>query len=177
MNEVRVDGRDRYLVRCICGYEGIRRKDHVESGRTVSCKVCSTKNTHANFPNPLFAKRPHQGEGDLSKTLWMHIKSGAERRNIPFFITLKFAWSLFEKQEAHCALSGCPITLSPKLKRANPDYGAFTASLDRIDSDGPYSEANVQWVHREVNFLKKDMDQRQFTAWCCLIAAHQSSSA
>ena len=41
-------------------------------------------------------------------------------------------------------------------------YQAGTASLDRIDSKKGYIEGNVQWVHKNVNKMKMDLDEKEF---------------
>lgn len=166
LDEFSEDGRRWYHVQCKCGWDGQRRKDHVESGRTKSCKVCSTKKTLADFPNPRFGGRHHEGVGDLGRTFWCAIQHGAERREIPFNISIEYAWGLFTGK---CALSGVPITISSNIKEGNPDYSKFTASLDRIDSSKGYIEGNVQWVHKIVNIMKGSLSEREFKKWCSLI--------
>ena len=42
-------------------------------------------------------------------------------------------------------------------------------SLDRIDSNNGYVEGNVQWVHKDVNMMKKDYNQEYFINICKLI--------
>jgi len=44
-----------------------------------------------------------------------------------------------------------------------------TASLDRINSDMGYVEGNVQWVHRDINFMKGCLSQHNFIHLCQLI--------
>ncbi len=166
------DIRTYYKVRCSCGYEGTRRKDHVDSGRTTCCKSCSSLETIKNHPNKFFAKRPHQGVGGITKTFWQAIVRGAKRRDIPFSITIDYAWKLFEHQGGMCALSGVPINLSSDLRKCNPDYSKFTASLDRIDSDKGYEYGNVQWVHKTINYIKRDLKEDEFSFWCHKVHAN-----
>lgn len=45
-----------------------------------------------------------------------------------------------------------------------------TASLDRIDSSRGYVEGNVQWVHKDVNFMKQALSQERFVELCTLVA-------
>jgi len=46
---------------------------------------------------------------------------------------------------------------------------SITASLDRIDSSIGYIKSNIQWVHKRVNLIKSDMDQKDLLYWCSLI--------
>lgn len=168
-----VASRRYYLVRCKCGYEGRRRADHVESGRSQRCKSCSSSQTLAEHPNPVFGEREHKGVGLLGRTFWSHIQHGARRRDIEFDITIEYAWFLYTCQVGRCALSGAPITLSPAVRGNNPDYSQFTASLDRIDSTRGYTEGNVQWVHKDVNYIKRDLQETDFIRWCKQVAAYK----
>lgn len=159
-------GRSWCQVRCDCGHIGVRRKDHVESGRTKCCKSCSARNTLKSHPNPHFSEHEHGGVGDLSLTFWRAIRDGAERRGLEFSLTIAQAWELFLSQNGRCALSGAEITLSSKTKNGNPDYDLFTASLDRVDSRRGYYIGNVQWVHKDINRMKGDLPQAEFLQWC-----------
>jgi hypothetical protein len=172
LDEFSEDQRRWYHVRCKCGWDGQRRKDHIEKGRTKSCKACSAKRTIADFPNPLFSGRSHEGVGDLGLTFWGSIQHGATRRGIQFDISIAYAWSLFTGK---CALSGVPITISSTVKEGNPDYSKFTASLDRIDSSKGYVEGNVQWVHKTINYIKRDLPEQEFKDWCRLVAIDNPS--
>jgi len=66
---------------------------------------------------------------------------------------------LFQKQNGKCALSGVEISL---LKKS----GVSTASLDRVDSSKGYIKGNVQWVHKDVNFMKYNFDESYFLDMC-----------
>lgn len=61
------------------------------------------------------------------------------------------------------ALSGLKIELS--INRKNQ-----TASLDRIDSSKGYIEGNVQWLHKDINQMKINFNQKDFIKYCKLIA-------
>ena len=44
-----------------------------------------------------------------------------------------------------------------------------TASLDRIDSNKGYTIDNVQWVHKDINKMKMDLEEDVFIDNCKLI--------
>jgi hypothetical protein len=171
-----VDRRTYYLVVCRCGYKGRRRKDHVDSGRSKHCKACASKKTLADNPQPAFGPRPHNGVGLLGRTFWCHIQAGARKRGIKFDLTVDYAWELFQNQKGLCALSGETITLSPVVKGNNPDYSLFTASLDRKDSSLGYIEGNVQWVHRVINYIKRDLPDDSFKIWCSKVSEYNGGN-
>lgn len=107
-----------------------------------------------------------KGHGDLSKSYFSHVRHGAKTRELDFEITMETLWKMFEQQEAKCALTGLPI----KLGR----HHEMTGSLDRIDSARGYSVDNVQWVHKDVNKMKMDLDEPRFIELCTLIASRNS---
>jgi hypothetical protein len=98
------------------------------------------------------------GVGDLSGRYWAQVKSNAEKRGIVFELTAIEAWQLFKTQQSLCALSGIPIALGS------------TASLDRIRSLEGYTVKNAQWVHKDVNRLKWNLDESVFMEWVVKIA-------
>lgn len=159
------------IVVCSCGSSEVRRKDHVISGRTKSCKRCASKKTATKFPPPI----NYKGTGDLSATFWLHIKNGAKKRGIPFDITIDQAWNLFLDQKKKCALSGQLLTMVRESLNSNVDWSRTSASLDRKDSTLGYTIDNIQWVHKTVNYIKRDLSQEEFIIWCKLIGTQCGS--
>lgn len=68
-------------------------------------------------------------------------------------------------------MSGISITLP--ISSHDLNYGGYSASLDRIDSKKSYTVDNVQWVHKDVNWMKNKFDQDYFIEMCGRIADHQ----
>lgn len=79
-------------------------------------------------------------------------------------------WRLFLKQERKCALTDLLLTFE-KQKR-----GEKTASLDRIDSSKGYVNGNVQWVHKDINWMKNRFSQERFIEMCKLVAKKYGKS-
>ena len=46
----------------------------------------------------------------------------------------------------------------------------MTMSLDRIDNNKGYIEENVQWVHKDINMMKRIYSQDYFIYMCKLVA-------
>lgn len=105
----------------------------------------------------------------IPQFIWGVISSKARIRNIPFKITREFGEKLYERQQGECALSGEKIWFSSRRSGVSQT----TASLDRIDSSGDYTEDNVQWVHKIVNGMKQSFDTKTFLDMCTKIADHQ----
>lgn len=110
------------------------------------------------------------GHGEISGTYWLSLRHGAERRGIPFEITIEEAWDLYLQQKRLCAITGVPLIFSRNYMK---DATKQTASLDRIDNNKGYTKDNVQWMHKTVNRLKWAFDQEDLIEWCKLIAEHQ----
>lgn len=107
-----------------------------------------------------------KGVGKLSGDHFSQIKTKAESRKLSFDVTIKELWELYQKQKGKCALSGLPIEFSVKHKLTK------TASLDRIDSSEGYKLSNVQWVHKDINWLKNKFTQDKFITLCKAVAKH-----
>ena len=103
----------------------------------------------------------YHGYGEISGNTWSSIRGGAKLRKIPFIISVEFAWNLLVNQNFKCAISGVPIILIKKYGHKSES----TASLDRIDSNKPYIEGNVQWVHKDINLMKQNLSEEEFSFW------------
>lgn len=110
-------------------------------------------------------KSPHwRGVGEISSVIITHYKVNAKRRGIDFLINGEYMWKLFLLQDRKCALTGLKISFG----RHGRDE--VTASLDRIDSSKPYRVGNVQWLHKHVNMMKLNHEQKYFIKLCKLVA-------
>lgn len=114
-----------------------------------------------------------RGYGEISGSMWKQIRSCGTLRDLEFTISIEQIWDLFLRQERRCALSGLPLGFGD----SNVTRSDTTASLDRIDSSRGYVIDNVQWVHKDINAMKSDLDQSRFRELCCLVAASMSSYA
>jgi len=162
--------RDRLLYwecKCKCGNTTFVQAAKLNAGKIRSCG-CIQKNQ----PSP-----NRGGYKELSQTYWSKMQMGAKHRNLEFAITAQQAYELLEKQQFKCALSGVPIKLSAKYYSSfkNGRRTEQTASLDRIDSSKGYTIDNIQWLHKEVNFIKTDFSQNEIIDWCHKISDYQRS--
>lgn len=146
-------GQPIYKCVCDCGKEVEYLAMTVDKFKDKFCKICR-KGKNSKF---------YKGVGDISASCWCKIK---ERANHPFEITIEYAWDLFVKQDGKCALTGIKLKFSENAK----NHSERTASLDRIDSNGIYSVGNVQWVHKDVNFMKQNFLQDYYIEICKMVA-------
>jgi hypothetical protein len=137
-----------WRCRCVCGTVQEVNKENVLFGRSVGCSHCVGERHKG--------KRNHNWKGsiDIPSSLFTHLKYGAKVRGIKVQITIEDLQHLWEKSNGVCALSGLPITVEK------------TASLDRIDSNLPYTISNIQWVHKDIQLMKNYLDQRRFIELC-----------
>jgi hypothetical protein len=93
--------------------------------------------------------------GDISGARWARFRAGANTRHYIFDLTIQQGWELYLQQNHCCKLTG-----------VNIEFQDRTASLDRIDSNKGYLLDNVQWVHKYVNYIKRNMGESELLDWC-----------
>lgn len=103
---------------------------------------------------------------DIHMNYWASLRTCAKKRGLEFLVSIEYGWELFIKQDRKCAISNLEL----KFRDSCSNKKTQTASLDRIDSSKGYIEGNVQWVHKVVNRMKWDLDQKDLVQFCCIIA-------
>lgn len=144
------------VFQCLCLVCGELREISSGNFHAGDKLLCSQKKLPSNW----------KGYKLISGAYWDRIKKQAESREIKFLITKEEAWKLYEKQNKKCALTGFEITFS-KMKSGN------TASLDRKDSKKDYTIDNIQWVHKDVNIMKRDYEEEYFIKICEAILSNK----
>lgn len=153
-----------YLCLCDCGIEKEICGDKLKRG-TKSCGCLKAENLN-HGPGDLHHQ--YNGYNLISGSFWGRIRDSAKVRKKEFNITIEYCWNLFLIQDGKCAISKVDIRLSQNTKDLYNK--SITASLDRIDSSKGYIEGNVQWVHKNVNYMKFRFEQQEFIDWCKIIA-------
>ena len=151
----RPNGRLVAVCRCSCGGSAKIRPDTLPRNATNNCGCLPRGGWRVT--------------GLLPLSYYNRVKRGARLRSLPFQVSPSYLWEMYQKQQGRCALSGLAINLG------SVTYN-FTGSLDRIDSSKGYTESNVQWVHKDINRLKMDLDQDKFITLCRLVAQAQDAS-
>jgi hypothetical protein len=147
-----------YRCRCDCGTVKYVRAQHLFDGKTKGCRKAGCR------PGKPLGKAC----GDLRASIWSHICRGARCRRYDVTLTQEQAWRLFQRQRGRCALTGLPLVLKAP-------GSSTSASLDRIDSREPYCLGNVQWLHKDVNLMKRDFSTERFLELCSAVVRYQPS--
>lgn len=157
----------RYI--CDCGEVGIRREETIKSGHNLSCGCQSSYSQGQAEKN-----KKWKGYGEISALYYWDLKNKARKRKLEWSISIKDLWNLFLKQQKQCSYLKEKLIFSTNaLKRKGIIQ---TASLDRIDSKKGYTLNNIEWVHKEVQMMKKDMNKQMFLNWIKLIIKYQGTS-
>lgn len=156
----KVNGHRYFECKCDCGNTCVVSYSHLKSKRQKTCG-CLIFRTWENSP---FFK----GVGQISYSWWRgHVlrenRKGISRQRHLVLVSIEEAWNLFEKQGKKCALTGLPLQFGNTTSRN-------TASLDRIDSSKGYTLDNIQWVHKEINWMKNTYSIERFIELCKLVA-------
>lgn len=147
--------RHRWNCKCDCGNTIEVTASKLLARKKLSCGCLTNKGSTSWH---------WQGFGEISGTYFCHLVKGAKKRKLAVEITLEYIWDLFISQNKKCALTDLDINFGINYK----DKG--TASLDRIDSSKGYILGNVQWIHKDLNTMKWDLEQKEFIKYCKLVA-------
>lgn len=155
----------RYWCECNCGNITCTHAVSFERG-VKSCLKCS---------NQKLSKGKVLLVGEIPVSFWNHNKKRAEKNGVIFNVTIKQGWELFLKQKKCCALSGQPIRFC--IGNADTENGwkgrlIHTASIDRIDPKKGYTLNNIQWVHKDINFMKGSFKKDYFIKICKSISTN-----
>lgn len=150
-------GMYRWRVRCDCGDEVAVYAAAFVAGRFRSCVPCAAAR-RLGAQNSSFS-----GFGPVTGTSFCVFRNAAEKRGIPFLITIEEVAAMYDRQAGRCALTGWPLVFKDYLHQGN-------ASLDRKDSGGAYTVANLQLVDKRINLAKRSLSDEEFVALCRAVA-------
>lgn len=109
----------------------------------------------------------YKGYKQLSGVYLHRIKKGALKRGLVHSVSKEYLWNLFVKQNNKCALSGLPIEL---VSDYTYKHHLNTASLDRINTEKGYIKGNIRWVHRDINMMRRNLENSYFIDLCRKVA-------
>jgi uncharacterized C2H2 Zn-finger protein len=168
-------GNSYYKVKCDCGHifrtghSTLSSKSKENSKSLPYCRACFSVDKRAKKRNTMVSDH-------ISQTCYHKIHKQANDRGIKFNVTPQDLEDLLIAQDFKCALSGIKLQLSLNFQKKE-DREYHTASLDRIDSTKPYEKGNIQWVHKDINYMKCDFTQKEFLNYCQLIVNNKLISS
>ena len=121
---------------------------------STQCSKCGNSMVKSN--NPAW-----KGYGDIPSRVFGKLRRDAGLRNLEFNISIEYCDKLYKEQKGVCNLSGVKL---------NTSINGSSTSLDRIDNSEGYIEGNVQWLHKDVNMMKRTYTQEHFINMCKSIA-------
>lgn len=150
-----------YLCKCECGKTKEVSRDYLLLGQTKSCGCLKQRKGKES--------KSWNGCGDISGRMWYSILEKAKQRNLDVEIDINDAWEKYESQGGKCAMTGWSISLSSN----KGSYKFKTASLDRIDNSKGYTKENIQWLHKDVNWMKGRFDSDRFKEICKAVTEYK----
>ena len=154
-----IDNYKAVLCKCKCGKIIRCKKTLINSGRKKSCGCMIKESEYVSKY--------------IMRMYWTSFLLNAKIRNIRINITPKELDKIIIKQNFKCNLSGLDISLPITSNEFLLDR-EWTASIDRIDSEKEYTKNNIQFVHKDINKMKMDLNEKLFIDYCKQIAKHHS---
>ena len=151
--------------KCFCGNFSQVRASDLLNHKVNSCGCLRKESSSINIQKAQkqSSKLRYKGIEDLSGRYLSSIKYNAFKRKLEYNIDITYIWDLFLYQNRKCALTGLPINFHRFSSLLQ------TASLDRIDSSKGYIPGNVQWVHKDINYMKQSFTINKFFEYCRLV--------
>lgn len=143
-----------WLFRCDCGNEKIINMKEIRNNQTKSCGCFKQKNLNHNTGN---LSKSWKGKTLIPLTYINSVEYRAKLKKYEYNLTEEYLYNLYVMQNCECKLSGMKLSI---------DLKNFTASIDRINSDIGYIEGNVQWVHKDVNYIKYNLIEKELYDIC-----------
>lgn len=164
-NKGQQNGNTLYKVKCVCGHSyntghtTIIRK-HKDTALPY-CKSCFLPEYKKPKKNNMLSKH-------ISISHYHKLMRGAKIKGIDFDLTVEYLEKLYLQQNEKCFYTDLKIEMSNNFHKKS-DRDNHTISLDRINSKVGYIKGNVQWVHKDINFMKNNFTNEQFLKYCNLI--------
>ena len=147
-------GHRRFECLCLeCSVSFVVFSGNLISGSSKRCYNCWVIN-NKKYPEYISSTR---------KKIYSNFKAKAKSRKIPFEISIEEVLKLLDKQKYRCALTNEPLEI---------DMDPKNGSLDRIDSSLGYIRGNVQWVLKDINIMKNQLDEKYFISLCSKVIEH-----
>jgi len=141
-----------------------------KKGRKSYCsRRCSGKGNIKNIPKEKIGNRDNLKRGsetDEFSPFRYHLRK-TRSRNKEFNLTLEYLKEIWDIQKGICPYTGIQLKDWNYKTKSNSLY---TASLDRIDSDKGYIKGNIQFVSKNINYMKNKLSHLETIELCKIIS-------
>lgn len=145
-----------WLCKCDCGNLKCIQSSQLINNPSKGCNKC--KFNDRTGPN----NKTWKGGKFIPGHLFGRIRYGSIKRKILFDIAVE------DLEDVWISQGGKYTKVDLHLPKNGSDK-SFNASLDRIDSSKGYIKGNIQWVTKEVNFMKQELSNNRFLQLCKII--------
>jgi hypothetical protein len=161
------NGESKVECLCECGNINIVSCLTLIKGVSNGCMLCTHSKKGEEHPS-------FNGYKEIPGS-WFSRYSKTKKRE--FNITIEDIYEMWINQDKKCKLSGLNISFeNTNTKKTRHRFDLVcTASLDRIDSKKGYTLDNIQLVHKNINMMKKEYNQKYFIELCKLVTDHINS--
>lgn len=159
---------------CSTTFEREKReqKRNQKLGRKTYCsRSCSGKGNIKNIPEESRGNTDNLRKGsqrDEFSQFRYHLRK-TKSRDKDFNLTLEYLKEIWDKQKGICPYTGIKLKDWSHKTDSNSFY---TASLDRIDSYKGYIKGNIQFVSRNVNYMKNSLSHEKTIDLCKIISEY-----
>lgn len=156
----------RWKCKCDCGHTWIVNANSLlKKNGTKSCGPCA----YRRLGDVLIEKSKSKNSKHVGCWYLGNVRISAKKRGHEYRITLQDAEDQWVKQNGRCALTDIKLTPTCDSSHSTVPQNN-TASLDRIDSSKKiYIAGNIQWIHKDVNFMKHTFSEEYLIEMSTLI--------
>jgi hypothetical protein len=130
----------------LCKVHGWHEQWRVHTINNVQCNKCASD------------RQKIAREKEPIKFIFKDARQHAKTKNREFTITLDDLFMVLLKQDNKCSLTSVSFSADNK------------PSLDRIDSSKGYTKDNIQFVLKDINVMKSNLEESKFVELCNLVA-------
>jgi hypothetical protein len=149
-------GNSYWLCRCECGSENEVQRQSLIHGTSKQCHLCAVNDN-----------RDMEFYGKIPSSYIKMLQKRSFRKGVPYNLDAEYLNKLLESQDMKCAISGISLIIKKE------SCGKSTASLDRIIPELGYTKGNVQWVHKDINYMKGTLTEERFIELCKIVTEYR----
>lgn len=164
----KIEGTQRWLMRCACGTEKVVEWRNYRSGRSLSCG-CYRREVASALAGTYNAKPP--GESARNHLILVY-KRGAEKRGYSYDLTVEEFTELTSSPCHYCG--ALPSTIIDRSKYGTNGTYVYNG-IDRKNPNLGYTPDNCVTACKTCNYAKRSLSYVDFIKWIDSVVKYQSS--